>query len=262
LSETEMEAPLEEEAEPVQPLPEVELELDDYCRKAINRILDLMDALGIDEATFKYDGSLSVREMDPSKVCLFEASINLGQRELAEAGKERAFTVKIGDLRKALKLRDPILNVRQVDVVIRGDIGYSSKQAEVSIPLFETVEEEVPEPKISFSVESEVDFDTVRKAFNTIAWKPEHLKLSAEGGRLTVKASNEVERIIVEGFDAEGEGRAVYSWDYLQALKGAWKVSYATDLPMKATKQETAGYGDAKRTISNMTLFLAPRIED
>jgi len=235
--------------------------LDEEKRKALNHILDVMTEIGVSEATFRYDDGLFVKQMDDSRVSMVVASIALGQQELGEPVK-RSFTVNLKALRQALKLNEPIIYVRQSDMVVKGGVGYTGKDAEVSLALLETLDEDIPEPNLNLDIEAKIDFDDIRKAFNILVKKPEAVALEANGGELTVKAVNdEMQRISLNGFKSNGEGKAIYGWSYLKALKKTWKIQYSKGSPLRATRKETAGSGEQKTPIADITVYIAPRIE-
>jgi len=240
-----------------EPKPEITIALDEEKRKALNHILDVMTEIGVSEATFRYDGGLSVKQMDDSRVAMVVASIALGQQELGEPVK-RSFTVNLKALRQALKLHEPIIYVRDADMVVKGGVGYTGKEAEVSLPLLETLDEDIPEPNLNFDIEATIDFDDIRKAFNILVKKPEAVAFEANGGELTVKAVNdEMQRISLNGFKSSGEGKAIYGWSYLKALKKTWSIQFSKDSPLKASRKETSG----EQKIADITVYIAPRIE-
>jgi len=259
----EAELPEEQEApetkKPAQPEPEITIGFKD---DAVKHLLDLVANIGCKEITCHYGSGLTVREIDPSRVAMVVASIALGQQELDGEQVKRSFTVNVESLRNALKLREPVMTVGQTDILVRGKIGYTEKEADVSIPLLETEDMDIPEPAIShFDVESSIDFDDIHKALKVLSESVEWLRFDAEDGKLTIRGVGNLQKINIEGFKAEGEGKASYSYSYLEALKDTWKVQYSKDIPMKATRQETDGYGDDKRVVANIAFWIAPRIE-
>ena len=244
-----------------EPKPEITIALDEEKRKALNHILDVMTEIGVSEATFRYDGGLSVKQLDESRVSMVVASIALGQQELGEPVK-RSFTVNLKALRQALKLHEPIIYVRDADMVVKGGVAYTGKEAEVSLPLLEALDEDIPEPNLNLDTEATIDFDDLRKAFNILVEKPEAVSFEAKDGELTVKAVNDkMQRINLNGFKSNGEAKACYGWSYLKALKKSWRIQYSQDAPLKAQRKETAGSGENKTNIADITVYIAPRLE-
>lgn len=242
--------------------PTVVLAWQDAERQVLSRILDLCESIGLGEVHFHKENGLSIRQMDPSRVCMIDAHISLGQTQLGDEQVKRHFVIGIKGLKNAMKLKEPVITVGEASATIRGTIGDSTKTAEVTLPLLEEEEEALPDPKIKYTASAEVDFSDIEKAIAILTAKPEAIKFEIEKDSLVVKgATDEGQSLTIEGMKAEGHGHAVYALSYLAALKDTWKLSLATDMPMKASKTEYAGSGDKKAQCATVTLHIAPRIE-
>jgi len=80
--------------------------------------------------------------------------------------------------------------------------------------------------------------------------------------KLTISGANDEQQVLsIEGNSAQGKGKALYAWSYLEALKGEWKIAFKTDLPMNLHRKELAGTGDDKYEAASISIWLAPRIE-
>lgn len=245
---------------PSVPEPVVVLAWRDSEVKVLNRILTLLDEIGISEVQFHANKGLCIRQMDESRVCLVDVRMSFGQTSLDETEIDRSFIIDLQKLQKAMKqISEPMITVAE-EAVVRGSIG--SRNVEVTIPLIAEDISEVPEPNIKYKVKAEVDFDVVDKALKTLAKNPDSLAFDAAKKQLVISGMNdEGQTLKIDGTPSKGKGRAVYPIAYLEALKSKWNIEYATDMPMHASKVEFAGTGDEERQFASINIHLAPRIE-
>lgn len=253
---------VEEKAKEEPPTP-ITISLTDERRSALRHVLDLMKALSIEDVTFQYDGNLNVKVMDASRVAMVVASVDLGQG-LTEDVK-RNFTLNQEAFAKALKLKEVSVEVGIAETIVKGKIGYSWKNAEVTIPLLEPLIEELPSPKIELTAETTLDFGTLRKALNVMADQPSYLTFDSDGKEITITGKAEFSSIVINGFESKGEAKTSYSWEYLKALGNkTWKIEYAKDMPLKASRVETDSYYKGtdriETVVANFTVWIAPSI--
>jgi hypothetical protein len=244
---------------------------------AWRNVIAVMQALGIDEATFQYNGNLSVRAMDPSRVSMVDAQIDieLGLSQLAQTPQPvtRKFTCTLAELSRALRMDKPTIDIGENEAVFLGDKDYHGRAPRVTVPVLESGEEEIPEPKLTLDITSDLDLEDVftkmKKYMTTI---PDHLSLvSDDKNNLTVKgAADSLQTFEMSGFKPSGPGKATFATSLLKALsKDRWDIVYANDMPLKATrnitKSDYVGTGkDMKQVttiVAQLKVYFAPRIE-
>lgn len=243
-------------------------------RDAWREVLRVMQALSIDEATFAYNGNLAVRVMDPSRVSMVDAQIDagLGFTQLIDTPPPvtRKFTCLVSELSRALRMDKPTIDIVQNEAVFKGEPDYKHRSSRVTVSILDDSETEIPEPKITLDITSDIDlkevFVEMKKYMNQI---PDHLSLVSDNG-LTVKgAADNLQTFEMSGFISTGAGKASFATSLLQALtKDDWDIIYANDMPIKAsrtiTKTDYVGTGkDMKKIttiVANIKVYLAPRI--
>jgi hypothetical protein len=258
----------------IEPPKAIQLKPTDAQRDAWRKVLTIMRALGIDEATFKYNGNLTVRVMDSSRVSMIDAEIDmgLGITQLVDAPPmTRKFTCNLGELSRALRMEKPTIDVGQSEAVFKADPDYKHRSSRVTVTILDDSEEEVPEPKLTLDITSDLNlkevFEEMKKYMTQI---PDHLAFVSDNG-LTVKGvADNLQTFEMAGFHSTGTGKATFSTTFLQAMaKDDWDIAFANDMPMKATrtitKSDYVGTGrDMKQVttiVANLKVYLAPRIE-
>ena len=249
----------------VKPVTPIQLKPTTEQQRALQTVLNLMNALHYEDVTIHYNGNVNIRHMDPSRVCLVEASIDFGNGLDLVAPKEniRDFTANIQALRNALKIYNPTIDVQQNKAI------FSDKTVKVSLPLFEDSEETIPEIKLNLNINSKIYFGSALAELKKLVEEPEALTLVSENGNLIIKGKNsEEQEIELQGWKAEGgDGKTMFATPLLRALgKDEWQISFANDLPMKATLVLTdTHYTDTKPVTTKtatIVVYLATRIEE
>ena len=268
--EEEMTTAQETEPQPekdMKPVTPIQLKPTMEQQRALQTVLDLMKALNHDEVTMHYNGNLNIRKMDPSRVSLIEASIDFGNGLDLTAPKEniRDFTADIQSIRNALKIYEPTIDVEQSKAIFSD----KNSKIKVSVPLLEDSIETIPEIKLNLNINSKIDFGDALAELKKLVEEPDALILVSENGNLTIKGKNSAQQEIeLQGWKTEGgDGKTMFSTPLLRALgKDEWKISFANDLPMKATLVLTdTHYTDTKPVTTKtaeINVWLAPRIEE
>ena len=246
------------------PVTPIQLKPTNTQQSALQTVLNLMNALHYEDVTIHYNGNVNIRQMDPSRVCLVEASIDFGNGLDLAAPKEniRDITTNIQYLRNALKIYTPTIDVQQNKAV------FSDSKVKVSVPLFDDNIETIPEIKLNLNINSKIDFGDALVELKKLVKEPDALMLVSENGSLIIKGKNsEEQEIELQGWKADGgDGKTMFATSLLRALgKDQWQISFANDLPMKATLILTdTHYVDTKpitTKTATIVVYLAPRIE-
>jgi hypothetical protein len=245
-------------------------------KDAWREVLTVMQALGINEATFAYNGNLSARVMDASRVSMVDAQIDmeLGFTQLNDTQPPvtRKFTCNLSELSRALRMDKPTIDIVENEVIFKGEPDYKHRAPRVTVPVLEDSGEEIPEPKITLDITSDLDlkdvFEDMKKYMTTI---PDHLALISDKDTLTVKgAADSLQTFEMSGFRSTGTGKASFATSLLQALaKNDWDIVFANDKPIKASRTITTtdyvGTGkDMKKVttiVAQIKVYLAPRVE-
>ena len=250
------------------PVEEIQLKPTSEQADALATVLKALKALGIDEATFSYNGNISLRIMDASRVSMLDAQVDmgLGLESLVEAPPvKRKFTCNVSQLARALRMDIPTFNVGQCE------IACITEKIKTTIPILEDNQEDMPEPKVTLDITTNLDvkevFTEMTKYLGTEGI-PSALSLVSENGKLTAKGSNEdLQKFEMTGFTASKDGKAIFSTRLLQALKTKnWAIIFANDLPLKASVNLTQTHyvKDKPLTtkVASITVWLAPRVEE
>lgn len=254
-----------DEAKPVE---EIQLKPTSEQADALATVLKVLKALTIDEVTFSYNGNISLRIMDASRVSMVDAQVDMGfgLESLVEVPPvKRKFTCNVSQLARALRMDKPTFNVGQCE------IACITEKIKTTIPILEDNQEDIPEPKVTLDVSTNLDvkevFTEMTKYLGTDGI-PQALSLVSENGKLTAKGSNEdLQKFEMSGFTASKDGKAIFSTKLLQALKTKnWAIIFANDLPLKASVNLTqTHYANAKpitTKVAAISVWLAPRIEE
>lgn len=266
------------EVKPVQPEPlkPIALNLKQYQRDALRRIVRILKALDIEEATFRWNGDLRVRQMNSARVALVDATLTFRQGLDASQplSKDiRTFTVNVAQLNSALRIQEPTIEVLEDRAYVSGKISYDRYSAKVKLPLFEDEEEVPPDMNVKFEVATELNIaDIMTHTEKLLADPVKHLRFANEKGKLQIFAANDFQDIDLDvkhkctGPDAT----AKYSATILSALgKGDWNIAFSQDMPLKVSGSEThkeyeyEGSTPKSRTVAvaQITVYVAPRIE-
>jgi len=250
------------------PVIEIQLKPTSEQADALATVLKVLKALDIDEATFSYNGNISLRIMDASRVSMVDAQVDMGfgLESLVEAPPvKRKFTCNVSQLARALRMDKPTFNVGQCE------IACITEKIKTTIPILEDNQEDMPEPKVTLDITTDLDirevFTEMTKYLGTEGI-PSALSLVSENGKLTAKGSNEdLQKFEMSGFTASKDGKAIFSTKLLRALTTKnWAIIFANDLPLKAAVNLTqTHYANAKpitTKVAAISVWLAPRIEE
>ncbi len=239
--------------------------------KEFTYIVQAIAAL-IEEASFvvSSDG-LKLRALDPSRTAMIDLFI---PREAFEEYPDVSEDVRVGlnfdDFKKILKRikkGDKIgLEIVEGKVKVK-IIGKTSRT--MALPMLEVGGEELPTPKVVFTVMAKVSSDALYEAVKDADVIADSVKFEAKDDGLYIIASSDKGDLEVK-FEREGEvmfeydlkepASAKYSLDYLvDAVSKAYRVSdiavieFATQKPVSLTFEIPMG--------GKLTYYIAPMIE-
>lgn len=252
------------------PAQKLELKLDYVKTNALKMALRITKALGSEDVTCKYDGNLHIRQMNSSRTTLIDAVIDMGaglEKLEQPSAPQRTFTVNIGGFLRFLKDSQPQLNIDQADMIIV-DKRYNGTVT-ATLPLLEDSDETIPDPKMPLGISASLNLDEIMTGLRRLSEEPESLNFIAENGSLTIKGGNsQMQKIEFSQLKTDmtsANGQAGYALPLLKALgKATYKISYATDMPMKAihviTTTEYEGTKSVDKRVGIITVWMAPRI--
>ncbi len=227
----------------------------------------------IDEACFivNSDG-IKLRALDPSRIAMIDFFLPPEAFEEFECSEEATIGVNFDDFKKVMrrgKSKDKLelevseegrrLKVRLVGKAIRT----------FNLALLDLGKEELPLPKVPFTVRAKVLSDAMRDALKDAEIVSDYVKLEGLEDRLCVKASSDRGNVEVEFTPDSGSlielevkepSSASYSLDYLVDMMKAsviadiLTVEFATNKPLALTFDLPGG--------GKLTFFLAPRMEE
>jgi proliferating cell nuclear antigen len=236
---------------------------------------DMATAISIlvDEATFKIDPEgLKLRAMDSSRVAMidFEWPKTLFQEYVAS--EPTKVCLNISELLKLLKRagKDEAVELSMDEKTGRLLVTITGKYSRhFTMPTLEASEEEVPTPKIVFSVKAKTTTSGLSQAIEDAQLVSDHVRIEAEPDKLTLSATGDLMGATItlpKGSDAlldlevKENAKATFSLSYLsEIIRAAAATSeiatleFSTDMPVKIDFQQ------AKE--GKLTFFLAPRIE-
>lgn len=233
-----------------------------YIVGSIKEILDE----GVFTAT---DQGLSLRALDTSRVVMVDLFYPREAFDVYEVSEKESFGVSFDVLGKVLarSLKDEALSLEtQKDSLLVSFEGHGVRQ--FRIPQVSLNVEELPEPKISFTVYAKMSNATFIDAVKAVEEVADSLTISAEEGKIYFIGAGDVEKVEVE-LSVEGQSlidlkvdspdRATYSVEYfddmIKAARGADQVTlqYAQDSPARVQFDFEGG--------GRLTFYVSPRIE-
>lgn len=260
-----------------EPVKEIQLKPTSNQTDAWRDVIKVMKALGMEEATFKYNGNLQVRIMDTSRVSMVDAAIDMGLGISSLVTEQppvtRKFTCDLTRLDRALKMSKPTIDIGQDEVTFQQK-GYSNS-TKITVPIIDNSDEEIPAPQLADDTRASIDFGELFAEMTKYLGSegiPNHLAVTVENGKASVKGANDdLQKFEMTDFKADGkDAHAVFSSAMLRALKSkSWDLTFNTDMPLKAKTAITHTDYNNKNghmasvviTDAQMTVFLAPRIE-
>ena len=251
-------------------MPEVKITYPDA--KEFTQIINAVAVL-IEEASFTLasDG-LKLRALDPSRTAMVDLLI---PREAFEEfpenlSEEIRIGVNFDDFKKLLKRvkkGDKLgLEVSEGKLKVRL-LGKASRT--MTLPLIDIGAEELPTPKVVYTVLAKVSSDSLNEALKDADVIADSVKFDAKDDGLYISASSDKGEVEVK-FEREGEvmfeydlkepATAKYSLDYLvDTVSKAYKISdivtieFATQKPIALTFEIPMG--------GKLTYYIAPMIE-
>ncbi|RLF24543.1 MAG: proliferating cell nuclear antigen (pcna) [Thermoprotei archaeon] len=233
----------------------------------------LVDTLSrlIDEASFiATPEGLRLRALDPSRIAMvdfvmpseaFEEYLCDGEVRIGVNFDEFKKIMKRGSAKDKLELE--VSEERRLKVRFRGRAVRT-----FSLPILELGAEELPTPRISFTVEAKLLSDAVKDAIKDAEIVSDYVKFETGEECLLMKASSDRGSVEVEftrdsgsliEIDIKEPSYAAYSLDYLSDMMKAYQLSdiltieYATNKPLALTFDLPGG--------GRLTFYLAPRME-
>jgi len=234
--------------------------------------LDALSAI-VDEATFTIDpDGIKLRAMDPSRVAMVDFEMRKTSFDEYESEGESKVCVNLNELKKLLKRagKDDTIEMSlsedsgQFLVKIRGRYTRT-----FSLPVLESSEEEIPEPKLTFNAKITLTasdfYDTLRDA----EMVSDSVRIEADGERLVMSAKGDVAGAEIEirkgddtliSMEVKEPSKATFSLSYLtDIVKAAADTSdivtleFSTDMPLRLDFRQ--------RYDGKLVYLLAPRVE-
>ena len=237
-------------------------------------------AVIIDEATFTISAaSVNLRAMDPSRVVMIVFGYPKEAFDEFAVDREGKITFNIAEALKIVKRasKDETVEFVMSNEATLGRLLLTIKvhgkyERVFTLPILESSEEELPEPKINFDTTVKMTADALNNAVQDTALVSDHVKVIASSEVLEFAAAgdtNEAQVKFVKGLseglleiskqDMNNATKAVFSLSYLTEMAkklvdvaDTVTLEYATDMPMKIQAQNVKG---------SMVFYQAPRIE-
>ncbi len=224
----------------------------------------------LDEGVFvATEEGLLLRALDTSRVVMVDLYYPREAFDVYEVSGKESFGVSFDALGKVLarSLKDEALALEvQKDSLLISFEGHGVRQ--FKIPQVSINVEELPEPKISFTVYAKMPNSAFIDSINAVEEVADSLSISAEEGKIYFIGSGDVEKVEVE-LSLEGQtllelkvdspDKATYSVEYfddmIKAARGADQVTlqYAQDSPARVQFDFEGG--------GRLTFYVSPRIE-
>jgi proliferating cell nuclear antigen len=227
----------------------------------------------VDEATFKIDPEgLKLRAMDPSRVAMIDFEWPKTVFEEYACNEPLKMCINISELLKLLKRasKDEVLELSLDEKSSRLQVKIIGKYTrDFTMPTLEAQEEEVPTPKLTFSVRAKTVTDGLSQAIEDAQLVSDHVRIEADPEKLVFNATGDLMGATItlpKGSDTLLElevkepSKATFSLSYLfEIIKAASAISdiatleFSKDMPIKLDFQQTKE--------GKLTFYLAPRIE-
>ncbi len=222
----------------------------------IDPFRSLMKALSVivEEGTFNMDeAQMKLLAMDPSHVAMvdFELPHEFFDKYTCEG--EPKLTLNIGEF---LKFLDRVERDEQVTIKLEEDNarliircrrgGHTRRFA---MPILEPLDEEVPQPKITFKASTRILTHSLRRAIKDASLVSEHVRLEVAGDEFKISATGDMGSALSEWkrdsdelleLKVEEESNATFTLSYLQDIVNAVATSsevatleLSTDMPIK-----------------------------
>ncbi|MEA2089439.1 MAG: proliferating cell nuclear antigen (pcna) [Thermoproteota archaeon] len=227
----------------------------------------------IEEATFNITPeTIQLRAMDPSRVAMINLMIPKTNFDQYVCDEPTKLCINITELQKLLKgaKTNETITLKLDPKTARLQITITGNYTRAfNMPTLEAAQEEVPTPKVTFTVTAKLTTQGLNQAISDAQLVSDHVKIEADNEKLTLNAKGDLMGANIElqkGSDAlldlqtTQQAKAIYSLSYLtdiiKAASAASEIAtlqFANDMPIKIDFQQQK---EAK-----LTFYLAPRIE-
>ena len=223
--------------------------------KAFKGYVNLLSVI-VEEVTFLVSKEkISVLKMDPSHVCMVDASIKAGAFTSYAALEDEQISVNIKEFKRFLdridekKEKVEIYNdVDKARLVIKLTRANATRKFEV--PLLDPYDEEVPKPRIEFHTKVRMRCEALASAVKDVALVNEHVKFRSskdpslhvfgEGDMGSAFSDWEKDSDDIIEIDAKEESLATYTLSYLAPIVAQCKdvgdnvtLEFSKDMPIK-----------------------------
>jgi proliferating cell nuclear antigen len=227
----------------------------------------------IEEADFNTaEDGLKLRSMDPSHVAMVDFEWSKEAFEEYVCDKPTNIRVNITTMLKLLRRSksEESLEIsydeerKKVDLTLRGKI-----LKKFTMPTLESVEEEVPTPKLSFNAKIKLMSETLKEIVEDSETVSDNINFKAKEDKLFVKASSELSNVGMElskgdgallEIDIKEDSDATFNLNYFGEMVKAGSatsevatIEFSTNMPIRL-EFEMSQQG-------KLMYYLAPRIE-
>lgn len=227
----------------------------------------------IEEADFNMtEDGLKLRSMDPSHVAMVDFEWSKEAFEEYVCDKPTNIRVNITTMLKLLRRSksEESLEIsydeesKKVDLTLRGKI-----LKKFTMPTLESVEEEVPTPKLSFNAKIKLMSETLKEIVEDSETVSDNISFKAKEDKLLVKASSELSNVGMElskvdgallELDIKEDSDATFNLNYFGEMVKAGSatsevatIEFSTNMPIRL-EFEMSQQG-------KLMYYLAPRIE-
>ncbi len=227
----------------------------------------------IEEADFNTtENGLKLRSMDPSHVAMVDFEWSKEAFEEYVCDKPTNIRVNITTMLKLLRRSksEESLEIsydeenKKVDLTLQGKII-----KKFTMPTLESVEEEVPTPKLSFNARVKLMSETLKEIVEDSETVSDNISFKAKEDKLLVKASSELSNVDMElsktdgallELDIKEESDATFNLNYFGEMVKAGSatsevatIEFSTNMPIRL-EFEMSHQG-------KLMYYLAPRIE-
>jgi proliferating cell nuclear antigen len=227
----------------------------------------------IEEATFNITPEkIQLRAMDPSRVAMINLELPKTNFDQYICAKPTKLCINITELQKLLKgvSKNEIITLKLDQKTARLQITITGNYKRAfNMPTLEVAQEEVPTPKVTFTVTAKLTTQGLNQAINDARLVSDHVKIEANNEKLMLNAKGDLMGANIElqkGSDTlldlqtTQPAKAIYSLSYLaDIIKAASATSeiailqFANSMPIEIDFQQQ---NEAK-----LIYYLAPRIE-
>ncbi len=226
----------------------------------------------IDEACFiATPEGIKLRALDPSRIAMIDFLLPPEAFEEYECDAETRIGVNFDDFKKIMK-RGTSKDKLELEVTEEGKrlkVRFRGRALRTfSLPILDLGAEELPVPRVPFTVTAKVLSDAVKDAIKDASIVSDYVRFESTEDKFSIKASSDRGSVEVEftqesgsliELDVKEPSRASYSLDYLSdmmkatALSDILTIEFATNKPVALTFDLPGG--------GRLTFYLAPRME-